>query len=105
MRVIALALLLLSSQLVFSGTLHIESGIKKNTLIENQLFEFANFLEANISFLYVNQGCEVKTSEILKKCIKVKIMVEKCTSYKVPHVYNMFVCYVLLQISVLLLSR
>jgi hypothetical protein len=41
MRVITLALLLLSSQLVFSGTLHIESGIKKNTLIE----------------LYTSEGC------------------------------------------------
>ncbi len=45
---------------------------KKNTLIENQLFEFANFLEANISFLYINQNCEVRTTEILKKCIKYK---------------------------------
>ena len=36
--------------------------------IENRLFEFANFLEARIALLYVNNANEVNTHSILKRC-------------------------------------
>ena len=40
---------------------------EKTKAIENRLFEFANFLEANITLLYVNTKYEVGTGEILKR--------------------------------------
>jgi len=40
----------------------------KTTRIENRLFEFANFLEANIVLLYINGSCEVNSQKIIKKC-------------------------------------
>ena len=40
---------------------------EKTKAIENRLFEFANFLEANITLLYVNTKHEVGTVEILKR--------------------------------------
>ena len=36
--------------------------------IENRLFEFANFLEARIALLYINNANEVNTHSILKRC-------------------------------------
>jgi 5-formyltetrahydrofolate cyclo-ligase len=36
--------------------------------IENRLFEFANFLEARIALLYINNANEVNTDSILKRC-------------------------------------
>ena len=36
--------------------------------IENRLFEFANFLEARIALLYINNVNEVNTRSILKRC-------------------------------------
>ncbi len=36
--------------------------------IENQLFEFANFREARIALLYVNNPSEVSTHNILRRC-------------------------------------
>lgn len=36
--------------------------------IENRLFEFANFLEANIVLLYINSTSEVNSTEIIKRC-------------------------------------
>lgn len=36
--------------------------------IENRLFEFANFLEARIALLYINNANEVNTESILKRC-------------------------------------
>ena len=38
--------------------------------IEVRLFEFANFLESNISLLYVNHGFEVSTRGILDRCLR-----------------------------------
>jgi len=36
--------------------------------IEKRLFEFANFLEANIVLLYINSRNEVNSHQIIKKC-------------------------------------
>jgi len=43
---------------------------EKNKEIENRLFEFANFLEAKIALLYINQPSEVRTDGILKRCME-----------------------------------
>ncbi|OEU67293.1 MAG: 5-formyltetrahydrofolate cyclo-ligase [Desulfobacterales bacterium PC51MH44] len=42
---------------------------EKTKLIEDRLFEFANFLEANIVLLYINSKSEVNSLEIVKRCI------------------------------------
>ena len=42
---------------------------EKTAQIEARLFEFANFLEANISLLYINHGLEVNTRGILERCL------------------------------------
>jgi len=36
--------------------------------IKKRLFEFANFLEANIVLLYINSSNEVNSQQIIKKC-------------------------------------
>jgi 5-formyltetrahydrofolate cyclo-ligase len=41
---------------------------KKTKKIEDNLFDFANFLEAKIVLLYVNNKTEVKSSNIIKRC-------------------------------------
>ena len=41
---------------------------EKTTGIENRLFEFANFLEANIVLLFINSTSEVKTKKIIERC-------------------------------------
>ncbi len=41
---------------------------KKNAQLENRLFEFANFIEANISLLYMPHGNEVDTKHIIQRC-------------------------------------
>jgi len=41
---------------------------EKTQGIEIRLFEFANFVEAKTSLLYINSACEVVTGNILKKC-------------------------------------
>ena len=38
--------------------------------IEERLFDFANFLESNVSLLYVNSPTEVATNKILKRCFE-----------------------------------
>jgi 5-formyltetrahydrofolate cyclo-ligase len=43
---------------------------KKNTIITERLFNFANFLESKISLLYMDLGYEVKTHEIIKRCLR-----------------------------------
>jgi 5-formyltetrahydrofolate cyclo-ligase len=43
--------------------------------IEDRLFEFANFLEANIALLYVNSTSEVNSDAIIKRCLKYKKIV------------------------------
>jgi 5-formyltetrahydrofolate cyclo-ligase len=41
---------------------------EKTQGIEKRLFEFANFVEAKTSLLYINSACEVVTGSIVKKC-------------------------------------
>jgi len=46
-----------------------DSDIKEKTKkIENRLFDFANFLEAKIALLYVDNTCEVVSRDIIKRC-------------------------------------
>jgi len=48
-----------------------ENEVKEKTQkIEDRLFEFANFLEANIALLYVDSTSEVKSDTIIKRCLK-----------------------------------
>ena len=41
---------------------------RKTKKIEDRLFEFANFLEANIVLLYANTRYEVNTQKIIQRC-------------------------------------
>ncbi len=41
---------------------------EKTKKIENRLFDFANFLEAKIALLYINNSCEVISRDIIKRC-------------------------------------
>ena len=41
---------------------------EKYDLIEEQLFDFANFREAEVTLLYINHPNEVDTANILKRC-------------------------------------
>jgi len=43
---------------------------KRSRLIEDRLFEFANFLESRIALLYINKPLEVYTNRILKRCFE-----------------------------------
>lgn len=43
--------------------------VAKSTIIENKLFEFANFIESKIALLYVNRKNEVPTEQILKRSL------------------------------------
>jgi 5-formyltetrahydrofolate cyclo-ligase len=53
-----------------------DKGIKDKThRIEKRLFEFANFLEANIVLLYINSNCEVDSLNIIKRCLDYKKIV------------------------------
>ncbi len=53
-----------------------ESEINENAeKIENRLFGFANFLEANIVLLYINSPSEINSLDIIKRCIKYKKIV------------------------------
>jgi len=47
----------------------------KTHRIEKRLFEFANFLEANIVLLYINSNCEVNSLQIIKSCLNYKKIV------------------------------
>ena len=42
--------------------------MKKYGVIEEQLFDFANFREAEVTLLYINQPHEVDSANILKRC-------------------------------------
>jgi 5-formyltetrahydrofolate cyclo-ligase len=62
--------------------------------IEKRLFEFANFLEANIVLLYLNRDCEVNSMNIIKKCLNFKKIVilpsfdttkHEATLFKIDH--------------------
>ena len=48
---------------------------EKITRIENRLFEFANFLEANIVLLYINSTSEVNSLNIIERCLNYKKIV------------------------------
>jgi len=50
-------------------SLSAEELATKTSQIENRLFEFANFLEANISLLYMPQNLVVDTKRIIQRCI------------------------------------
>jgi 5-formyltetrahydrofolate cyclo-ligase len=53
-----------------------DKEIKDKTLrIEKRLFEFANFLEANIVLLYINSNCEVSSLNIIERCLNYKKIV------------------------------
>jgi len=43
---------------------------KKLRAIEEHLFEFANFIEAEVSLLYINQQQEVATDRIIRRCME-----------------------------------
>jgi 5-formyltetrahydrofolate cyclo-ligase len=43
---------------------------ERNRNIEDRLFNLANFVEAKISLLYIHQGDEVSTREIIERCFK-----------------------------------
>ncbi len=43
---------------------------KKNRLITERLFDFANFLESKISLLYMNLNHEVNTKAIIQRCLQ-----------------------------------
>jgi len=43
--------------------------LEKTKAVENRLFDFANFLEAETVLLYVNRACEVDTKDIIKRCL------------------------------------
>ena len=49
------------------GKLSVDELAKKTSLIENRLFEFANFLEAKIALLYIDNQNEVKSSGIIRR--------------------------------------
>ena len=50
------------------GTLSEDKFAEKTGTIEKRLFDFANFLEANIALLYMSHNNEVGTREIIKRC-------------------------------------
>jgi len=49
-------------------TLSAEELTEKTSKIGNRLFEFANFLESNISLLYMPQKFAVDTTRIIQRC-------------------------------------
>lgn len=57
------------------GTLSESEINEKTKKIENRLFGFANFLEANIVLLYINSTSEINSFDIIKRCIKYKKIV------------------------------
>jgi 5-formyltetrahydrofolate cyclo-ligase len=48
------------------GRLSVDELAEKTSLIENRLFDFANFLEAKIALLYIENPNEVKSTEIIR---------------------------------------
>jgi 5-formyltetrahydrofolate cyclo-ligase len=48
------------------GRLSVNELSEKTSLIENRLFDFANFLEAKIALLYIENPNEVKSTEIIR---------------------------------------
>jgi 5-formyltetrahydrofolate cyclo-ligase len=54
----------------FFNSLSSEALEEKTRIIENRLFEFANFLESKIVMLYVNAENEVATDSIVKRAFE-----------------------------------
>ncbi|MBW2363761.1 MAG: 5-formyltetrahydrofolate cyclo-ligase [Deltaproteobacteria bacterium] len=48
---------------------------KRTKLIENNLFELANFLESSIALLYMGKEGEVASNSILERCFELKKIV------------------------------
>ena len=58
------------------GRLSADELAEKTSLIENRLFDFANFLEAKIALMYIENPNEVKSAEIIRRTFdKNKIVV------------------------------
>ncbi len=51
----------------FLNSMSVKERAEKTKAIEDRLFDFANFLEANISLLYMNGRYEVATKNIINK--------------------------------------
>jgi 5-formyltetrahydrofolate cyclo-ligase len=49
------------------GRLSADKLTEKTRLIENRLFDFANFLEAKIALMYIENPNEVKSTEIIRR--------------------------------------
>ena len=49
------------------GRLSVDELAEKTSLIENRLFDFANFLEAKIALMYIENPNEVKSAEIIRR--------------------------------------
>jgi 5-formyltetrahydrofolate cyclo-ligase len=49
-----------------------EDLVKKYEIIEYKLFEFANFMESQLVFLYTPQSSEIPTEKIIKKALQVE---------------------------------
>ncbi len=49
-------------------TLSEDELMRKIMIIEERLFEFANFVEARVPMLYMNYGSEVPTGQIIRRC-------------------------------------
>ncbi|MGA8240634.1 MAG: 5-formyltetrahydrofolate cyclo-ligase [Desulfobacterales bacterium] len=49
------------------GRLSVDELAEKTSLIQNRLFDFANFLEAKIALLYIENPNEVKSAEIIRR--------------------------------------
>ncbi|MFY9705382.1 MAG: 5-formyltetrahydrofolate cyclo-ligase [Desulfobacterales bacterium] len=49
------------------GRLSVDELAEKTSLIETRLFDFANFLEAKIALLYIENPNEVKSAEIIRR--------------------------------------
>ncbi len=52
-----------------------EEKQEKNDLVENRLFEFANFLESKTSLLYMPKEYEINTDNIIKRTIELSKIV------------------------------
>ncbi|MEN8806418.1 MAG: 5-formyltetrahydrofolate cyclo-ligase [Desulfobacterales bacterium] len=49
------------------GRLSVDELAEKTSLIENRLFDFANFLESKIALMYIENPNEVKSADIIRR--------------------------------------
>ncbi|MBA3009634.1 MAG: 5-formyltetrahydrofolate cyclo-ligase [Proteobacteria bacterium] len=54
------------------GALTKEELAEKYNCIENKLFEFANFMEANLAFLSTPAGTQIPTEDIIRKALNIE---------------------------------